>query len=102
MKKITKDAVRAFLNRKKFKRSNTEVVIPIPNETHEGNPSAIMYLHNNPIAFILDNCLTITSCGWETNTTKERLNGLPGVHIQKKNLQWYLNGKEWDGALTKV
>ena len=30
------------------------------------------------------------------------MNALPNVHIQQKNFVWYLNGKEWNGALTDI
>ena len=48
------------------------------------------------------NGLWITSAGWRTNTTKERLNGLPGVNITQRNHQWYLNGVAWDGNWIHV
>ena len=97
MKKITADAVHAFMNAEKFKRDNTEVEV-LPNVTVLklfGN--RISYRYNNP-----ERTLSITNCGWDTNTTKERLNALPGVHITQKNLQWYLNGEQWDGKLIDV
>ena len=46
--------------------------------------------------------LSITNCGWETATTKERLNALPNVRIQQKKGIWYLNDVEWDGKLIDV
>ena len=38
--------------------------------------------------------LWITNCGYRTNVTKERLNGLPKVSIYQKAFKWYLNGVE--------
>ena len=46
--------------------------------------------------------LSISNAGWQSNTTKERLNGLPNVGIYQKNWQWYLNGNEWNGEWTRV
>ena len=43
-----------------------------------------------------------TNCGWFSNTTKERLNGLPNVNIYQKNFEWFLNGKKWDGNLIDI
>lgn len=97
MNKITLDAVHAFMNAEKFKRDNTEVEV-LPNVTVLklfGN--RIAYRYNDP-----ERTLSITNCGWDTNTTKERLNAIPGVHITQKNWQWYLNGEQWDGKLIDV
>jgi hypothetical protein len=46
--------------------------------------------------------LQISNAGWASNTTKERLNGIPGVHIKQKNWTWYLNGQEWDGGWKRI
>jgi hypothetical protein len=60
-------------------------------------------LHNNTIASIDEmNMLSISNAGWESNTTKERLNGLPNVRINQKKFQWYLNGNEWNGEWTRI
>ncbi len=55
----------------------------------------VLKLHNNDIAKWDNGKLYITSAGWETSTTKERLNGIPGVSVQQKQGTWYLNGKAW-------
>jgi len=97
MKQITKESVTAFLNAKKFNKSNMSVEV-LPNVTvlkYHGN--AIAYKYNDP-----EKTLSITNCGWFSNTTKERLNGLPNVNIVQRNFVWYLNGKEWDGKLTEI
>ena len=97
MKKITENAIEKFLNAETFKMSNTEVEV-LPNVTILklfGNP--IAYRYNNP-----ENTLSITNCGWKSNTTKERLNGLPNVRISQKSGKWFLNGVEWNGKLTDV
>ena len=46
--------------------------------------------------------LYITAAGWQTVTTKERLNGFPSVNIVQKDFQWFLNGEAWNGELIKV
>lgn len=95
MRKITIDSVNAFLNRQTFKRQNMSVT------TSNGN--FYLRLHNNIIASLSPNGdLHITDAGWQTNTTKERLNGLPNVNIHQKNFVWYLNGEEWNGNLTQI
>ena len=86
MRQITKEAVDAFLNGYYYKKSNMEVTC------------GEMYLHGHKIAwFDINERLWIDNCGYPTNTTKERLNSLPGVRIQQKNFSWYLNGEYWDG-----
>jgi hypothetical protein len=59
--------------------------------------NAIAYRYNDP-----DRTLSITNCGWESQTTKERLNGIDGVRINQKNGQWFLNGNEWNGKLIDI
>ena len=60
-------------------------------------------LHNNTIASIDElGVLSVSNAGWASNTTKERLNGLPGVRVNQKNWNWYLNGSEWDGSWKRV
>jgi hypothetical protein len=63
----------------------------------------MLKLHGNVIATIDEfNMLSISNAGWASNTTKERLNGLPNVRIHQKNWTWYLNGNEWSGEWTRV
>ena len=68
------------------------------------NDVAVMYLFDNEIAFYnpTTKVLQITTAGWNTATTRERLNGLPNVSVTQRKGQLYLNGKEWDGELTVV
>lgn len=91
MKKITKNAANAFVANANFSSANTKV---IANGAIVG-----LYLHGNLIAEkdITTNETKITNAEWQTNTTKERLNGLPNVSISQKAGVWYLNGQQWDG-----
>lgn len=90
MRQITMQAVLSLMNGKNYKSGNTHVA------------NNALYLHGNKIAELRDGELWISSAGWETNTTKERLNGLPGVRITQKNWRWYLNGNHWQGQWIKV
>jgi hypothetical protein len=95
MRKITSEAVSAFLERKTFKKSNMEV--------DQGYGQFRLKLHGNVIATIDElGVLTVSNAGWATNTTKERLNGIPGVSVNQKNWTWYLNGQEWDGSWKRI
>lgn len=73
----------AFVNRKRFKSSNTKVDIV------NGYPH--LYLHGNLIAKIEDGDLLINHCSWETRTTRSRLNSLPGVQIKMIKGKFKLN-----------
>ena len=94
-RKITIESVDKFLSKETFRKSNMSV--------DEVNGVYRLKLHGNTIATIDQfNMLSISNAGWQSNTTKERLNGLPHVHVKQKNWQWYLNGVEWNGEWTRV
>ena len=61
-----------------------------------------LYLFGNRIAWWDLNGIWIDTCGWRSNTTKERLNAIPGVKIVQKDFSWYLNGKAWDGSAIRI
>ena len=114
MRKITDKAIKAFLNEERFKQSNTEVRVwhVEPNVPNNYTPLSVvttLSLHGNIIAKMVRQhingeyqaTITITSAGWKTVTTKERLNGLlhhiKAGRIQQRNFEWYLNDEYWDG-----
>jgi hypothetical protein len=66
------------------------------------NDDWILKLHGNTIARITEDGLSVTTAGWNTPTTRERLNALDGVGVHQKNYVLYLNDKEWDGSWVKV
>lgn len=90
MRKITEQAVDAFNYKYNFKSGNTQV------SSFADNTS--MFLHGNCIAMIFNSgerCgeIVLSSCGWTTPTTKERLNGLlqgTPYYIKQKDFAWYL------------
>jgi beta-xylosidase len=91
MRKITREIVAAFM------MSETK---RIGNSYTNGTT---LYLHDNAIAkFDKDGRLWITNAGWKSNTTKERLNGLPGVSIHQRNYTWYLNDEPWNGDWVRI
>lgn len=93
-KKISILARDAFYAGKNFKRSNTEV--------YNDNGVIELYLYGNLIAKKLKDVLLISTAGWDTTTTKERLNVLDGVHVSIKKGILYLNGKEWNGDWINI
>jgi hypothetical protein len=94
-KKITSDSIKALLDGVPFKRGNTEVV-------REGSIYYLKLFGNKIIARKGDGRIWISNAGWFSNTTKERLNGLPIVQITQKDWGWFLNGMAWDGKPISV
>jgi len=94
MRQLTEKAIENFLNDTPFKKSNTEVIIT--------KSKTILSLFKNRIAFKVNDKIAITNAGYKNTTTKERLNGLPGVNIQQKDGKWYLNGQQWNGEFTVI
>ena len=97
MRKITAEACHAFENAYvgNYKKSNTIVI-------RYDDLRAEMRLHGNVIAYSNAEGTFISDAGYKTNLTKERLNGLTGVHIQQRNFVWYLNGVEWNGEWFRI
>ena len=97
MRKVTAEACHAFENAYvgNYKKSNTIVI-------RYDDLKAEMRLHGNLIAYSNTDGLYISNGGWTSNLTKERLNGLTGVHIQQRDFVWYLNGEEWNGDWVKI
>ena len=95
MRKITKEAISAFLSCKPFREGNDEVRV---NLNWCG-----LYLHGNLIAEKRGKEITICDCGWQTSTTKERLNGLLSELGHKKIYQndfsWFL---EFQGTIHRI
>lgn len=105
MQKITEAARHAFLAGREWKNANTAVEV----REYQNAPGkwVILLLHGNPIArYRLGDAslrsLTVCDGGWQTRTTADRLNSLPGVRIHQRAWQWYLNGTKWDGSWTHV
>lgn len=105
MRKVTKAAVQALRWGYNFKQGNTRV------EVDEQNPNVVkMYLHGNLIASREYRNLTVYDGGWESNTTKERLNGILDYYglgyILQKDFAWYFYNFEtskqepWTGSLA--
>jgi len=96
MRKITRESIDAFNSNVTFSKANTTVTV--------SDTTTVLLLHGNSIAYkdIATGKVEITNCGWDTTTTKERLNGLDEVEIRQRQGQWYLNGNIWDGNLIQI
>lgn len=85
MRKITKESIDAFMGGYSFKKQNMEIRVK--------GEGCYMFLHGNCIAIRTDEGIFISNAGWETLTTKERLNGLLDSlgleRIYQKRFIWY-------------
>ena len=95
MRVIERQMIQAIIERRNFKKANTEVI--------KDNDFMYIYLHNNLIAKYGINDkwgqLFISHCDWRTNTTKSRLNALISFvdglgRIYQKNFKWFLDTKK--------
>jgi len=75
-------------------------------------PNVEVFRHKNKVNWKLHDCIVasadkkkkmvkLSSCGWETKTTKDHMNGVlselgTGKKVQQKKGVWYLNGKKFD------
>jgi hypothetical protein len=90
MKHITRKIARAFHNRQALKTYNTMT------------DGTILWLNGNKIAQWEQDGIWITTAGFNTPTTIERLNGLLGVGIYSSRGSLLLNGHPWDGSWVNV
>lgn len=91
MRKIERAMNRAVRSRSNFSSSNTKVVAGWDGE-------ADVYLHGNHIATVKSNSIIIKDGGWQSNTTKSRLNALLdefsyGMRVFQKNYEWFVGYK---------
>jgi len=90
MRVIEKQMNDAILNQKDWKKDNTEVVY------YSGNDSSDVFLYGNLIARIHSFSIELFDGGYQSATTKSRLNailsehGLPGEKVFQKNFQWFV------------
>lgn len=87
MRKIESSLINALRLGREFKSSNTTI-----DNTDHGQ---VVRLHGNKIAQLDGTTLYLTSAGWETTTTKSRLNAIlsaliPGARIFAKDYTWFL------------
>lgn len=94
-RKITTQAIKAFMTTTTYNGSNTKVII------ESGTSKLFLFSHLIAVKYD-DNKIRITNADYFTATTKERLNGIPGVSISQKKGDWYLNGEKWDGQWIAI
>jgi hypothetical protein len=88
MRKIESLMNQAITNQKNWCKDNTQV-------TTEGDVSRV-FLHGNQIATIGQNFIQLFDGGYQSNTTKSRLNailgahGIQGEHVFQKKGTWFV------------
>jgi hypothetical protein len=94
MRVIESKMLNAIKSRKSMRCDNTEVVT-------FGDVSEV-YLHGNKVAEISPNYVYVQDCGWQTVTTKSRINAILRSYnlgnVSAKKFQWFVNGAKWHGS----
>ena len=92
MRKIEQQMNRAIANRTDWSSSNTRV------EFNDSTNCSSVFLHGHQIATFDHNlkAVKISSCGWQTVTTKSRLNAILsevkyGCSVFQKQWNWYVS-----------
>ena len=95
----------AISNRGNWSSSNTQV------SYNENTNCSSVYLHGHQIATFDHNlkAVKLSSCGYQTNTTKSRLNAILdevkyGARVFQRQFDWYLSYNNrtvdfWDGMI---
>ena len=104
MRKIEQQMIRAISNNTDWQSANTRVVYSPIRGTSE------VYLHNNLIAIVTDDSVQLFDGGWQTNTTKSRLNailqefgftcGTKTECIFQRQFEWFIQA--WDETAKQL
>jgi len=95
MRKIERLMNKAILAKKDWKLDNTEV------QYFSGHDISRVYLHDNLIAEIGPTYVQLFDGGWQTTTTKSRLNavlsehGIPGEGVFQKAGEWFFKSNDY-------
>ena len=105
MRKLERQMNFAISNKGNWKGSNTQV------EYNSNTNCSSIYLHGHQIATYDHNtqAVKLSSCGYETRTTKSRLNAIlqevkSGCSVFQKNWDWFVKYNDqvasfWDGMI---
>jgi len=100
MRKIEKQMNDAITNNENWKSANTVVTYD------EQNDLSIVFLHGKKIAEIGETFLRLFDGGWQSNTTKSRLNAILQAHgecgdrVFQKAGEWFLKMNTVQGLTT--
>ena len=100
MRKIEQQMNNAISNNQNWQSGNTSV------HFNEESGVSVVRLHGNKIAEVSDNDMTIFDGGWQTVTTKSRLNALceefciAGEGVFQKDFQWFVRKFVAESSIT--
>ena len=100
MRKIERQMCDAIRDGKDWKLDNTEVITI--------NDVSWVYLHGNHIATVYSDSVEVFDGGWQSNTTKSRLNAIcdafcvSGEGIFQKNFEWFIHKFVGQAGTSKV
>ena len=94
MRKIEREMIQAIVDKRGWHKSNTAVMYS------DSRQVSCVYLHNNLIAVVDKDTVQVYDGGWQSATTKSRLNalinGLTDSYtncIYQYNFDWYVSDK---------
>ena len=100
MRKIESQMCSAIHHNQNWQSGNTSVTFDPLEEV------SIVHLHGNKIAEVGDTFIRLFDGGWQTNTTKSRLNAIlsehgdDGDYVFQKNFDWFVNINTVQGITT--
>ena len=100
MRLIERQMNAAIQNNLNWQKDNTSV------HFDEESGVSVVRLHGNKIAEVSDNDMTIFDGGWQTNTTKSRLNALceyfccTGEGVFQKDFKWFVRKFVAESSIT--
>ena len=106
MRKIERQMCEAIRNTTDWKSGNTRVT-----NFYDRDKKLVVtsvFLHDNMIAELTDTDVTIYDGGWQSNTTKSRLNAIcnafcvDGEGIFQKNFEWFVHKFVGQAGVSKV
>jgi len=107
MRKIEEQMIKAIQNKKEWKNSNTRVILIKYNSLFSECQIDDVYvtLFDYTIAQLISGKeLLVKDAGYQTATTKSRLNAILSTYklpcIYQKNYQWYIGDEKWEGQKT--
>ena len=91
MRKIEQRMNAAIIGKIDWKQDNTEVIY------YSGIDASDVYLHGNLIARVGSHSIELFDGGWQSSTTKSRLNAILQVHgirgegVFQRNFKWFVH-----------
>ena len=101
MRKIEQQMIQAIKDNQAWRSGNTEVTLGSDGVSY-------VFLHGNLIAEVDETSITVHDGGWQSNTTKSRLNAIcnafciDGEGIFQKNFDWFVHKFVGQAGTSKV